>query len=293
MKIKKTVGERLFDVLNVTLCSALFVIFLYPFWDTLLLSMSNAANASKLTLRILPDFPLAFESYQKVFEQPMFLIAIRNTLARTVIGTVLTVLFTFCGAYVLAKKTLPFRNGITFYILFTMFFSGGLIPGYLLMQNLGLLNNFWVLILPQLTSAWYLIIARNFIIGIPDSLDEAAMLDGAGVLRTMFSVIFPVSKPIIAVVALWSAIGHWNAWYDAYIYNRDRNLIVLQQLLRSILIDDSADMMGKALVESAAATTPETVKAATIIVATVPIACVYPFFQKYFMKGIQVGAVKG
>lgn len=271
----------------------LFVIFLYPFWDTLLLSVSDAKSASKLTLRLLPDLPLRFESYQKVFEQPMFLIAIRNTVLRTIIGTVLTVLFTFCGAYVLAKKTLPFRRGITLYILFTMFFSGGLIPGYLLMQGLGLLNTFWVLILPSLTSAWYLIIARNFMITIPESLAEAAELDGAGILRTMFFVILPVCLPIIAVIALWSAIGHWNAWYDAYIYNRDRSLIVLQQLLRSILIDDSADMMGKALVESAAATTPETVKAATIVVATVPIACVYPFFQRFFMKGIQVGAVKG
>ena len=197
------------------------------------------------------------------------------------------------GGFVLAKKSLPGRRIITFFILFTMFFSGGLIPSYLLMKGLNLLGSRWALILPGLTSAWYLIIARNFISTIPDSLEEAAIIDGAGVLTILFKVIFPLSKPIISVIALWSAIGHWNAWFDAMIYTPSKDQLVLQLLLRRILVESDQTLMERSLKVSTAATTPNTIKAATVIVSVIPIACLYPFFQQYFVKGINVGAVKG
>lgn len=286
-------GERIFDIVNVTLCCILIVIFLYPFWDTLILSVSDVIDAKQMGIRLLPKLPLHFDSYERVFEQPLFLTALQNSIFRTVVGTIFSVLITFSGAYVMAKRRLPGQKFITMFVLFTMFFNGGTIPTYLMIKELGMLDTVWVWLLPGMTSAWFLIIARNFIASIPDAIEEAAMIDGAGVLNTMFRVIFPMSKPIIAVIALWAAIGQWNSWYDAYIYTRSEDLMVLQLLLRRIIIEDSRDVMGKALTESSALTTPETVKAAIIVVTMVPIACIYPFFQKHFVKGIQVGAVKG
>lgn len=289
----KSAGDRVFDVVNVCVMVLMFVIFLYPFWDTLLLSLMDTAHATKHGLRIVPQIPAVFDSYKKIFSQQQFLNAIKNSVIRTVIGTVLTVLFTMVGGFVLAKKSLPGRRIITFFILFTMFFSGGLIPSYLLMKGLNLLGSRWALILPGLTSAWYLIIARNFISTIPDSLEEAAIIDGAGVLTILFKVIFPLSKPIISVIALWSAIGHWNAWFDAMIYTPSKDQLVLQLLLRRILVESDQTLMERSLKVSTAATTPNTIKAATVIVSVIPIACLYPFFQQYFVKGINVGAVKG
>jgi putative aldouronate transport system permease protein len=180
-------------------------------------------------------------------------------------------------------------------ILFTMFFGGGLIPSYLLMKNLNLLDSLWALILPSATSAWNLIIARNFISSLPESLEEAAYVDGAHPLTVIFKIMLPLSMPIIAVLALWSAVGHWNAWFDAMIYVRDRDKMVLQLILRQIIISNSNEMVGSGnlLNVTTAETTPETVKAATIIVTIAPIIFAYPFLQKYFVKGIMVGAIKG
>lgn len=292
MKIKSK-GERAFDILNITIMCILVLIFVYPFIDQLWYSFMDQKNASQLGLRLFPKFPLVFDSYTKVFQNPKFLVAAANSVFRTVVGTLATVFVTFFGAYALSKRTLPLRKTITLIILFTMFFSGGLIPTYLVIQSLHLIDTRWVLILNMLTSAWYMLIARNFLMTIPASLEESAMVDGAGVFRTLFKIVLPVSKPIIAVIALWSAIAHWNAWFDAMIYTKDNNLMVLQLLLRRLLIENQRDSLGEALTIPSTLTTPETVKAATIIVTVAPIICVYPFFQKYFVKGINVGAVKG
>ena len=284
---------KLFDIINILFMCSLFVIFLYPFLDVLWLSFANAEAANELRLRFTPTLPLCFDSYKSIFSNGLFVTAVGNSLFRTVIGTFLTVIFTFCSAFCLAKRTLPFRKFITFFILITMFFSGGLIPTYLLIDNLGLIGSRWALILPTLTTAWYLLIARNFIMTIPSSFEEAAVMDSAGIFTVMFKIFLPLSMPIVAVIALWSAIGHWNAWFDAMIYVRESDKMVLQLLLRRILIDNSRDVMGAVMIQSSAQTTPDTVKAATIVVTTLPIACVYPFFQKYFIKGIHVGGVKG
>lgn len=289
----KSKGEKIFDVFNILFMTLLLIIFLYPFLDQISLSFADAKTANELGLRFFPKFPLVFDAYKEIFQNKLFLTAVGNTLFRTVIGASLTVLFTFIGGFVLAKKTLPFRKTITLFVLFTMFFSGGLIPHYLLIEQLGLMGSRWALILPMLTSAWYLLIARNFISTIPESLEEAAMVDGAGIGRVMFQIVLPLSLPIIAVITLWSAIGHWNAWFDAMLYNRANDQMVLQLLLRRILIDNSRDVMGEIMIQSSQMTTPDTVKAASIVVTTIPIACVYPFLQKYFVKGIHVGAVKG
>jgi len=288
----KSTGDRIFDAVNIFIMVLLFIIFVYPFWDTLLLSFSSSASATKRTLRILPDLPLVFESYRKIFTQSLFLTALKNSVRRTVIGTVLSVATTLCGGFVLAKRSLPFRRGITALIMFTMFFGGGLIPTYLLVKSLHLTGSFWALILPGLTSAWNIIIARNFLMTVPASMEEAAIIDGADPFRILTRIYVPLSKPIIAVLALWSAIGHWNAWFDAMIYTPGSDQMVLSYLLRKILVETDTKVFD-ALKQNTAAMTPTTVKAATIVVAVVPIALLYPLFQKHFIKGINIGAVKG
>lgn len=286
-------GEKIFDIFNVILMLLLMIAFVYPFWDTLILSLSDASDANRMGLRLLPSFPINIDAYKKVFVQNQFLTAAFNSVWRTVIGTLATTFFTFCGAFVLAKKTLPFRRGITIFIAITMFFGGGLVPTYILMQKLHLFGSRWAWIIPGLTSAWYLFITRNFLISIPDTIEEAAMIDGAGTFTIMMRIILPMSKPVLAVIALWSAVGQWNSWYDAQLYTNKDELMVLQLLLRRILVNNEPGVLAGALQHSSAMTTPETVKAATIIVTVLPIVCTYPFFQKYFVKGVNIGSVKG
>ena len=270
------------------------VVFLYPFWDTLVLSFISPKAALALRIRLIPS-EWSLGAYKEVFQSEVVYIGYFNTIYRTLIGTAITVTVTFCGAYVLAKRTLPFRSAITIFFLFTMFFHGGLIPHYWLIRSLGLINSRWALILPTTTTAWYLVIARNFIMSLPDSMEEAAVMVGAHPLVIAFRIILPLSAPIIAVLALWHAVYHWNAWFDALIYVRARGKMVLQLVLRRILIEQSLgdEMMGNILVEQTSTTTPETVKAATIIISIGPIIALYPFLQKYFVKGVMVGALKG
>lgn len=289
----KTRGEKLFDLFNICLMAVLIIIFLYPFLDVLSLSFAEPKDANTMKIRLLPGLPLNFTAYREIAHNKYLFTAFGNTLFRTILGSALTTIFTFMGAFVLAKRTLPFRKIITSFILFTMFFSGGLIPTYMLMRSLHLIGSRWALILPGLTSAWNLLIMRNFLMTIPASMEEAAVIDGAGIYTTMFRIIFPLCLPIVAVIALWSAVGHWNAYFDAMIYTPGGNQVVLQLLLRRILIENSREAMGEILMASSTDTTPETVKAATVIVAIVPILCAYPFVQKYFVKGIHIGAVKG
>jgi putative aldouronate transport system permease protein len=218
-----------------------------------------------------------------------------NTLFRTVFGTILTIIVTYLGGYALSKKSLPFRKIIMMFIIFTMFFSGGLIPGYLLVKSLGLIGSRWALILPVATSAWNLIIARNFISTIPDALEEAAFIDGASPYTVLLTIMVPLSMPIIAVLALWTAVRHWNAWFDALIYTTDKSKMVLQLILRNLLIDKSTNATSEtvAFITNTEYTSPETVKAATVFVATLPILLFYPLVQKYFVKGVLVGSLKG
>ena len=283
----------LFDIFNYALMILLGILFIYPFWQVVVVSLSNATGANTLGPKLVPvGFNL--DSYKEVFSNNLVYVSYFNTLRRTLIGTGLTIVVTYLGAYVLSKKNLPFRNFFTLMILFTMFFSGGLIPHYLLVQSLGLIDSYWSLVLPTLTSAWYIIIMRNFISQIPDTLEEAAAMDGAKPIRIAFQIVLPICKPIIAVVALWSAVYHWNAWFDAMIYVPSRMNVVLQLMLRKILIDQSPDYLSSSmLMQTTVTTAPETVKAATIIVSILPILAAYPFLQKYFIKGIMIGSLKG
>lgn len=289
----KSVSGWVFDIFNIVLMVLLAFCFLYPFWEQLVLSFSAPVGANRSGLKLWP-VEFAISSYQQVFKSGQIWTSYSNTLFRTIIGTVLTVFVTFCGSFVLCRKDLPGRGFIMGAILFTMFFSGGMIPSYLLIRNLGLMGSRWALILPMATSAWNLIMCRNFISALPDSMEEAALIDGAGPFTIAFRVFFPLSMPIVSVLTLWTAVGHWNAWFDALLYTRSNDMMVLQLYLRSLLIEPIAGGIGgDVLNASTAATTPETVKGATIIVSILPIVCLYPFLQKYFVKGVMVGALKG
>jgi putative aldouronate transport system permease protein len=286
--------DKVFNAFNYILMFMLMIIFVYPFWSTMVMSFSDPKFSGVMGIKLYPVNGISLNSYKSVFTDNIIYIGYMNTLFRTLIGTILTVLITYCGAYSLTKKQLPFRKTITLIILFTMFFSGGLVPSYLLIKQLGLVGSRWSLIVPGLTSAWSLLIARNFISSLPEAIEESAIIDGAGRLTVISRILMPLSMPIIAVLALWTAVGHWNAWFDAMIYISDRDKMVLQLVLRRILIDSDPQILSDgALTRTTAETTPETVKAATVIVSILPIILFYPILQKYFVKGVLVGSLKG
>ncbi len=290
---RSSLAGKSFDIFNFSLMIVLSILFLYPFWNLLMLSLTAPAYVDKLGLRLWAEgFNLM--SYKQLFSSDIIYIAYGNTIIRTVVGAGLTVLVTMCAAHSLSRKDLPYRNIITLFILFTIFFSGGLIPTYLNIKKLGLLNSMWALILPTLANAWYIILARNFLMSFPKELEESALIDGANPIQVAFRIIFPLSMPIIAVIALWSGVHHWNAWFDAMIYLREKNDFVLQLLVQKIFQQDKIDTTSSGTyIQITSEVTNQSVKAATIIAAITPIVVVYPFLQKYFAKGVMIGSLKG
>ena len=266
------------------------------FWHLLNLSLSPSYIATKGGLLLYPK-DLTWDNYAKVIGNRYIWIGYKNTLIRTVIGTTLQLFFTAMGAYCLSKKFFPNRTFWTLVIVFTMFFSGGLIPNYLLVQKLGLMNTYAAMILPGFVSAYNLVIIRNYFSSLPEEIEESCLIDGAGRLRIFLQIILPLSKPILATVALWLAVGHWNAWYDVLLYISDDTKFTLQIILRRIIITGSKEILDTDIASRASeadgVTSSEGLKAACIFVTTLPILCVYPFIQRYFVKGIMIGSLKG
>ena len=229
----------------------------------------------------------------------MIAVAYFNSIVRTAAGGALTVVVTLMAAYPLSKKNLPGRNGITIYILITMFFSGGLIPTYLLIRSLGLLDRFIVLLLPVLAMGFYVLIVRNFLMTVDIAYEESALIDGANYLQILFRVIMPLAKPVMAVIFLWTAVYHWNAWFDWLIYMKSDSKIVLQMVLRRLLIKER-ELLEQIIefgdpgdITNQQRLPPESVKAATTLIVIGPIILLYPFLQRYFIKGIFIGSLKG
>lgn len=288
-KIKASRGSQVFDIALYVFFILLCFTMLYPFWNSFVLSLMNPAEAGSMGVKLYPKEP-TLAAYRHVLSTNIVFISYRNTILRTVIVTVVGTIMTFLAAYPMANKKLPFRGVLTVYLLIPMFFSGGLIPSYLLINNLGIFDTFWALILPCLISVYNILIARNFVMSLPDSLEESALLDGASYLRVFWSIILPLSTPIIATIALWIAVATWNEWFQASIYTRTSALEVLQTYLRSITIEKSVDLedtLGNEAVLS------RSVESATILISIGPIVLIYPFFQKYFVKGVMVGSLKG
>lgn len=292
-KIKASFAERVFDSTNTLFMIIFCLTTLYPF--VYLLSMSLASANVPLTQLYLIPPEVSLESYKRVFSSNYITSGFLVTIYKTIVGTFLSMVFTFTLAYPLSKKYFPNRGFWTMIVVFTMFFSGGLIPNYLLVRNLGLMNKVSALILPNLVNAFNMTIVRNYMMSLPDSLEESAKIDGANDIRILVSIILPICKPIIATIALWIAVWHWNEWFQCLLYITDPSKQVLQVIMRRVVMEGTQqvmDLSGQSEVDAAAVTT-EGVKAATIMVTTIPILIVYPFIQKYFVKGIMVGSLKG
>ena len=268
------------------------LITLYPFWYCLVSSFSRIDTGSGFLL-----WPNGYTvgAYRILYNNRTVWSAYRNTMIRTVLGTALALIFTALTAYPLSKKELPFRGFFTNYIIFTMLFSGGIIPSYLLIKNLGIMNTVWALVLPNLVGAYNVFIMRNFFRSIPESLEESAMLDGAGWFTLLWRIIIPVSKPVFATVALWILVWHWNSYFDAMVYIQDTDKTVLQVILRRISVErNSMDVNALLSRLGQADRFPNlALECAMIIVAVLPMIAIYPFVQKYFVKGIMIGSIKG
>ncbi|MCY4484285.1 MAG: carbohydrate ABC transporter permease [Spirochaetaceae bacterium] len=266
---------------------------IYPFWTMLIDSFSTPENVYSLGFRLWPR-PATIEAYRDVLSKDTVGIAYYNTVLRTVAGTLVTLFVSFSAAYALARRTLPLNKTITLLMIFTMFFSGGLIATYLWMGQIGLHNNRLALILPPAASAYYIIIMRNFFRAIPPELEESAFMDGASAYTVLLRIIVPVSMPVVATIALWSAVFHWDSWFDALLYTPKREQLVLQLMLRRILIEHQAsNLFDLSVDELESSFVVETIKAATLYIAIGPIILLYPFLQRYFVKGIMTGSLKG
>ncbi|MFD0693433.1 carbohydrate ABC transporter permease [Paenibacillus sp. GCM10027628] len=289
--MKLTYGERTFGYFNTLLMLVLCAVTLYPFLYVALASLSDAT--SLLQHRGLMLKPAGFDlgAYKAVFENPMIMKGYQNTLLYVVLGTTINLFMTAIGAYVLSRPNLYFKNIIMFFIVVTMVFHGGLIPSYLLVNNLGMMNTMWAILVPGAINTFNMIIMRTSFQGIPVSLEESARMDGAGDWKILFRIVIPLSMPVMAVMILWYAVGHWNSYFNALVYLRNREAYPLQLVLREILISNNTDSMMAGGGDDKYAI-GETIKYAAIMVSTLPIICLYPFLQKYFVQGVLIGAIK-
>lgn len=294
MVIRRTPAETVGYGAIIVFLIALMVVTLYPVIYVVFASFSDPAELMMTRGALLaPVGRATVAAYQAVLDNPMILIGYRNTLFYVVAGTLLNLTMTVLGAYALSRRNLLFRNWIMMGIVFTMFFSGGMIPRYLLVsQTLNLQDNPLALILPGAITTINLIILRTAFETVPVALEEAARMDGANDFQILWKIILPMSLPSIAVITLFYAVAHWNAWFDAMLFLRHRDWYPLQLILREILISNSTSTMTSGASASDVMPLGETIKYATIIVATVPILCIYPFLQRYFVKGVMVGAIK-
>lgn len=290
MKRARSRGDKIFDAVIALILILLAAVTIIPFMQVVTISLSPIEVINKFGQHIIPE-KITLEGYRTVFKHQTIWNGYLNTIVRTVVGTVLSVFLYICGAYPLSKKHMPNKKFWTLMIIFTMYFSGGLIPNYLLVtKTLGMKDSFWSLILPGAMSAYTLIIVRNFFMEIPEEIEESAKLDGANDIRILFGIIVPLSKPVLATVSLWTVVYHWNNWFDCMLYISDEKRHVLQLILRRILLE--GQVQDLTMIAGSTVNT-DSVKMAALVVATLPIIIIYPFLQKYFVKGVMVGAVKG
>ncbi|MFE5320635.1 carbohydrate ABC transporter permease [Paenibacillus sp. NPDC056579] len=290
---RPTFPERCFDMVNGLFLTALMLLTIYPIIYVAFASVSDAGQLMAFNGILWKPLGLSFDAYSSVFANPNILKGYFNTFFVVVVGLMFNILLTSLGAYSLSRKSLGYRKPIMLFIVFTMFFSGGLIPFYLTVKGVGLANTLWALIIPQAINTFNLILMKTAFESIPDALEESAKMDGANDFVILFRIILPLSMPVIAVMLLYYGVSHWNSWFHALIFLQDRSMYPLQLILREILLQGEASAMAVGASDSDVAMLSVTLKYATIIVATVPILLVYPFLQKYFVKGALIGAIKG
>ena len=292
--MKRTRGETVFQAFDLLLLTSFTFACVYPFIYVLFASVSDPARIVAHRGILIAPLGFSLGPYRMVFENPHILSGYKNTLIVLVAGTTINLFLTSLGAYGLSRRRIALRDVLMFLIVFTMMFRGGLIPLYLQVGSLGLVDTRWSLILPSAVSAWNLVIMRTYLLSLPDSLEESARIDGAGDWTILFRVVLPLAMPVVAVMTLFYGVHHWNSWFHAMLFLRNRALYPLQLILREILIANDTRSMTTSLISSVdEEQIGETIKYATIVVATLPILCAYPMLQKYFVKGVMIGAIKG
>jgi len=294
-KFRDPLSDKIFYGINNGIMCLLLVVFLYPLIYIVAASFSDAVAVAEGRVILWPvGFNL--EGYAAVFRNKDIVRGFINSAFYTVTGTLINIAVTMCCAYPLSRKDLPFRRQITLLFAFTMLFGGGMIPNYILLQKMGMLNTIWAMIIPGAMSVYNMVIARTFIeTSIPQELLEAARIDGCSDTRYFFQIVLPLSKAVLAVLSLYYAIGHWNSYFNAFLYLTDRTLYPLQIILREILIANSIDtnMTLDPTTMSALRNIRELLKFSLIIVSSLPVLCFYPIAQKYFIKGVMIGSIKG
>lgn len=289
----KSTGYKVFTVFNYMLLILIGFLCLAPMLHTVFASFSEPGPLSAHIGFIFRPLGFTLNGYKLVFQNPNIYTGYVNTIIYVVCSTLLGTALTITSGFVLSRKNLLLKNQMMFFLAFTMMFNGGMIPFYMVVRNLGMLDTRWALIIPGCVNVFNIIIMRTSMAEIPDSLEEAARIDGAGSMTIMTRIVVPLSKATIAVVVLFYAVGQWNAWFNASIFLQDRSLYPLQLILRDILIQNDASQMNRSDLENNLAIYKDLIKYCTTIIATLPILCVYPFVQKYFVKGVMIGSVKG
>ncbi|GGG54272.1 carbohydrate ABC transporter permease [Paenibacillus radicis (ex Gao et al. 2016)] len=291
--IKESKGDRIVMAVIYAILSIVLIVVLYPLLFVVSSSISSPAAVSSGQVWLWP-VDISFKGYETLFKTPLVLRGYGNSLLYTAAGTFVSVMLTVMVAYPLSRKTIFGRNAIMMIITFTMVFSGGLIPTYMVVREMGLIDTRWALIIPNAIWVWQVIIARSFFhSSIPEELMEAAEIDGCSDIRFIWSIVLPLSKPVLAVLVLMYAVGQWNAYFDALIYLKDAKLFPLQLVLRSIIIQNNSSNITDALKQVERQQLAELLKYSLIVIATLPVLVIYPFVQRHFVQGLLVGSVKG
>ncbi|MBO5070113.1 MAG: carbohydrate ABC transporter permease [Roseburia sp.] len=291
---KKSYQDKIFDVVNVVVMLVLLLIFVWPLWFVLIASVSNPTAVWNCEVVLWP-VGFSMKAYKEAMNYSSLWTGYRNTIFYTVAGTLLNVVITTCAAYPLSRKEFLPRKFVLYVLLFTMYFSGGLIPTYLVVKKLGMIDTVWAMIIPGACSVYNVLVMRTYFkSSIPESLWEAAELDGANSFQYLIKILLPLSKPIIAVISLYYAVGHWNDYYTALVYIYDMKLMPLQSILKDLLMATQVQKNGPmtSIQMQEKRELAQLLKYCTIILASAPVLCAYPFVQKYFVKGVMIGSVK-
>ncbi|WP_127589692.1 carbohydrate ABC transporter permease [Paenibacillus lautus] len=286
MKKQESFASKLFDVFNVLFMIVLIMVMAYPMVYVFSASISNNAMVASGAVLLWPK-KITLIAYEQLIYNPDLWMSYWNTIRYTFLHTVLTLIATSAMAYPLAKRWLPGRRVILLMAAFTLLFSGGMIPTFLIVQKLGMLDTIWAIVLPSLISTWYLFIMRTFFEALPEELEDAAAIDGCGSIQILVRIVLPLSVPVMVTIGLFTAVNQWNSFFSALIYLNDREMYPLQIMMRNILIAGT-NVQGEGDL-----THLETLKYAMIMIGTLPILCVYPFIQKYFVQGTMIGGIKG
>ena len=293
MKRDRSLANTIADICIYTVLILFTISIIFPFYNMLVISFATFEDAARRSFSLMPT-SFTLENYRRIFSDAQVLNAIWVSTRNVIFGTTMAMFMTILTSYALSRNNVPGRRALFYFVVFTMYFSAGLIPWYLVLLNLGFVNNFWVMTVPNALSVFNMILMRNYFLTLPDSLEESARLDGAGEFTIMFRIIVPLSTPIMATIALFYAVGFWNEWWNAMLFLQDPAMTPLALLLRRLVIENSIEfgdlMVG--IIHRPVLVHNRALQLATVTVATIPILCVYPFLQRYFTKGIMLGAIK-